>query len=471
MIRVAPGSEGKVIVCPNCEKSAREALLVQREYLCPACGFEVAYTDAAPNGSVRGILGYVKIPGEIVHDRYRIERVLGKGGFGTTYLAEDLKIAGKWRAVKEIPQRLFEDQEANLLGRLRHPAIPDIIDRYHEKDMVYLVLEFGGKRTLATQCAQAGGRIALEVGLPWMRQLCDVLEYLHLQDPPVIHRDLKPANVLLDDRDHVMLIDFGIAKASHSAGTTRILARAVSHGFSSPEQVLGTGTDVRSDVYGFGATFYYLLTGRTPTPAHERLAGRDLPSPSALAPGLPPEVDAMLLSCLSLNAAQRPSSARELGAMLNVLEQTSLYGSTFASRTTVSDPAQMGAVRPQTWGPIPGIKISGAGATSADDGRITGNWRKWAKLGGFILIGAIVIIAIANGIQRYMESQQSGEEPRRPTATEGESPTTTLPDSALTAPTSVPKKPTIEDAPPPKSPLSPDRPRRNPNPRSSVRNK
>src|SRR4029077_6798702 len=120
--------------------------------------------------------------------------------------------------------------------------------------------------------------------LRWMRQLCDVLSYLHELDPPVVHRDLKPENILLDERDRIMLIDFGIAKASGDFAVTRTVARSSSHGFSPPEQVLGAGTDERSDVYSLGATMYALLTGKAPPPAHERVAGSELAPPRSLAP-------------------------------------------------------------------------------------------------------------------------------------------------------------------------------------------
>jgi serine/threonine-protein kinase len=105
-----------------------------------------------------------------------------------------------------------------------------------------------------------------------------------------------------------MLIDFGIAKQAADGTQTRALARAATHGFSPPEQAMGTGTDPRSDVYALAATFYALVTGTVPTPAHERVAGVELADPTTLVPELPASMGAALLQALSLNINRRPAS-------------------------------------------------------------------------------------------------------------------------------------------------------------------
>ncbi len=332
-------SEGhrSIRTCPHCGKAMDEPLLKQREYCCPVCGVEVAHRDIGPNGQVRGVIAYLKGADELLNDRYRIVRILGKGGFAATYLVEDLNIEGKRRAVKEIPEQFFDAGEVELLALLKHPAIPDVMDRFRSGGMIYLVLQFGGSATLASRCKELGGRVPLAKALPWMRQLCEILAYLHSQTPPVIHRDLKPENVLLDDHNHIMLIDFGIAKVADPTVATRVLGRACSHGFSPPEQVLGLGTETKSDLYSWGATCYYLLTGRVPTAAHERLAGRELQPPTALVPELPPEVDKVLLSSLHLNMDQRPPNARELITMLQPLEGGAAFVSPQTVRTVLLD--------------------------------------------------------------------------------------------------------------------------------------
>jgi serine/threonine-protein kinase len=305
--------------CPRCGNVNPGGGLVDREYRCGSCGLELAHLDMAANGAVRGVFGWLLQPGDVIADRYRIGSVLGKGGFGVTYLVEDLRVHGKKRALKEIPELLFDEHETRLLGRLQHPAIPDITDRLSADGMVYLVLEFGGSRTLRTEQERLGGRIPVAVLLPWAEQICDALTYLHAQQPPVVHRDLKPENVLLDDNNRVMLIDFGIAKESSPETVTRTLGRAVTHGFSPPEQVLGTGTDARSDVYALGAILYSTLTGQVPTPAHERVVGKILEPASHFAPEIPPLLDKVILQALELNINLRQQSIEELARVLGLV--------------------------------------------------------------------------------------------------------------------------------------------------------
>ncbi len=311
-----------VRLCPKCGHPARLDELVRTGYRCPACSFEMAYLDVTVSGSVRGVLGWVRREGEVVQDRYRIASVLGRGGFGTTYLVQDLLLSGKRRALKEIPLPLFDEAEAALLSRLDHPSIPDIIDRAVRDGMVYLVLEFGGARTLGSERKRLGGRIPLPTLIPLAHQLCKVLSFLHAQNPPIIHRDLKPDNILLDDQDHVMLIDFGIAKLDNPDEATRTLGRAVSFGFSAPEQITGAGTNQRSDIYSLGATIYFLLTGVHPPAINAQLAGKKLEPLSKFLPEVPPVLDKAVLRALELNPERRQQSVAEFARVFEELERT-----------------------------------------------------------------------------------------------------------------------------------------------------
>ncbi len=297
--------------CPGCGLANDVATLSRAEYRCRDCGMEIAHLDLSAQGVIRGVLGWLRAPGEVIRERYRISKVLGKGGFGATYLVDDLHLNNRHRAIKEVPEAMFDTEETTLLSRLNHPAIPDIIDRFNADGMVYLVLEFGGTKTLGSERKRLGGRIPYAKLAPWITQLCDVLGYLHAQNPPVVHRDLKPDNVLLDDHERVMLIDFGIAKQAKASEATRTMGRAATEGFSPPEQALGTGTDHRADIYALGATLYYLLTGVTPPGAGHRIAGATLEAPRALVPELPQEVDAALLRALELNVNLRQQSIEE----------------------------------------------------------------------------------------------------------------------------------------------------------------
>ena len=300
-------------VCPRCHTAYRRTSIQPPDYKCP-CGLELAYPKMSPSGEVNGVLGWLASPGTIVHQRYRVVQLLGRGGFGSTYLVEDQKLSNKRWALKEIPESLYDEHESRILSKLNHPSIPGITDREITAGMVYMVLEFGGSRTFETvRRAAPEKKISLSQIAPWVRQLCDVLAYMHAQTPPIVHRDLKPANVLLDDQDRVMLIDFGIAKEAIDSEQTRALGRAVTHGFSPPEQAMGSGTDARSDVYALGATIYYMLTAQRPPGARERIQGIEIALPSTLVPGIPPAIDRALLQALSLNPNERQQTVQEFG--------------------------------------------------------------------------------------------------------------------------------------------------------------
>ena len=345
--------------CPKCGATNLVSELPGREYRCGDCGTELAHLDTLATGAVRGVLGWLLESGTEVHERYRVAALLGKGGFGATYLVDDMRLHGKRRALKEVPELLFDEYETRLLGRLNHPAIPDITDRFTDNGMVYQVLEFGGDRTLRIEQERRGGRIPLFVLLPWIRQLCDALAYLHGQEPPVVHRDLKPDNILLDDNDRIMLIDFGIAKEAAPDTATRTIGRAVTQGFSPPEQVLGTGTDARSDVYALGAIMYHLLTGQMPPAAHERITGRLIEPLTASLPECPLLIQAAVMKALELNINLRQQSIAEFAESLDLV----LAGS--GSKPTVSIAGEIHASGPAATGGVvlPSVQLPSSRST------------------------------------------------------------------------------------------------------------
>jgi eukaryotic-like serine/threonine-protein kinase len=356
------GAEQSTYTCPKCGTTSSKDAVAKNDYQCSSCALQLAHLDLAPNGSVRGVLGWLREPGCLLNNRYRVNRVLGCGGFAATYLAEDLLLPGKYRAIKEIPAPQYDTHEAALLSRLRHPAIPDISDRFETDGMIYLVLAFGGDRNLETVRQQSGGIVTLAELIPWMLQLCEVLEYLHGRTPPVVHRDLKPENVLLDEHGRVVLIDFGIAKESDQSQMTHTLARAASYGFSPPEQVLGTGTDQRSDVYALGATLYMLLTGTMPPPAHARVAGKEIRSPRTLNPRISPRLDAAIMRALELNINRRQQSIAEFSVELKAASESNesseaagIFGS-----PTIPTPTAPAPVKAQATGaaPVPSISLN-----------------------------------------------------------------------------------------------------------------
>ncbi len=205
--------------------------------------------------------------GDMLGDRYRISALLGEGGMGSVYLADDLKLPGKKWAVKESlrPPGDFQTcmDEAEMLIRLNHPYLPNIVDFFppNRDGYSYLVVDYIKGQTLLDMFEKHNRNMPYRTVVKYAIQLCDLLHYLHHDAAtPIIYRDLKPSNVMVDDQDHVRLIDFGIArhfKSGQSSDTVQI----GTIGFAAPEQFEGRQTDHRTDLYNLGAMMYFLLSG------------------------------------------------------------------------------------------------------------------------------------------------------------------------------------------------------------------
>lgn len=200
------------------------------------------------------------------HNRYKIVSVLGKGGMGTVYLAEDLRLKGKRWAIKEIKikesgyQQFIE--EAKILISLEHPYLPKIIDYYQpsEEGFCYLVMDYINGRTLKELFERQELSINYERIIKYSIQLCVLFDYLHnKQKKPVIYRDLKPSNIIIDEFDNIRLIDFGIAR-KYKVGKQTDTIQLGTVKFAAPEQFEEKQTDQRADIYSLGALMYYLLS-------------------------------------------------------------------------------------------------------------------------------------------------------------------------------------------------------------------
>jgi len=226
-------------------------------------------------------------PSAIFHDRYRIQNPIGSGGMGNVYLAEDLRLKGKKWAIKEIAltqsgYQQFLD-EANMLIALNHPYLPNIVDYYppDEEGYCYLVMDYIQGETLLDVFEKEDRKLSYPRVIQYALQLSDLFDYLHNQQPkPIIYRDLKPNNVMIDEQDHVRLIDFGIAR-NYKEGKESDTIPLGTVGFAAPEQFEKKQTDHRSDIYTLGALMYFLLTeGNHYSIQQKSLAEirRDLPS-------------------------------------------------------------------------------------------------------------------------------------------------------------------------------------------------
>ncbi|GIL15492.1 MAG: hypothetical protein BroJett039_06650 [Chloroflexota bacterium] len=238
---------------------------------CSSCGNPLT-GSLPPASSLTGLLP----SNALLQSRYLILRKLGQGGMGAVYQANDTRLAGKLWAIKEMSDASLADpneranavaafqREAQLLANLDHANLPKVSDFFQEQGKHYLVMDFVQGQTLEAVVEATTGFLNETTVMEWMEQLCDVLDYLHTRQPPIIFRDLKPANIMLTPENKIKLIDFGIARLFRP-GKSKDTAQYGTIGFASPEQ-FGTGqTDARSDIYSLGVLLHHLLTRYDPS--------------------------------------------------------------------------------------------------------------------------------------------------------------------------------------------------------------
>ncbi|NJN17910.1 MAG: serine/threonine protein kinase [Oscillochloris sp.] len=277
-------------------------------------------------------------PDTLLQGRYRVERLIAQGGMGAVYRARDERlgntVALKQTLVTDPYLRAAFEREARLLAGLHHPALPMVSDHFAEGSDQFLVMQFIPGDDLATLLQQRGSPFTLGEVLPWVDRLLDALDYLHTQTPPIIHRDIKPLNLKLTKRGEIILLDFGLAKGSvgqpDAGQSTATAARSIfgyTPQYAPLEQIKGSGTDPRSDLYSAAATFYELLTGNPPPDALTRVAALVVNQPDplipaqVLRPGLPPALGGLLFQAMAMHPDQRPASAAVMRAALQAALQ------------------------------------------------------------------------------------------------------------------------------------------------------
>lgn len=259
---------------------------------------------------------------------YQVLRILGQGGMGTTYLAwnpTSTNAAGassskpQLLVLKEMnadlakvakAQELFE-REAHTLKTLHHPGIPQYYDFFMEAGKKYLAMELIHGQNLE-QLVYQTGPVTPARAIAWMLQTCDVLEYIHNQDPPLIHRDIKPANLILRTLDNrIVVLDFGAVKATGTAYVTRIGAE----GYCAPEQERGQPL-IQSDLYAIGPTLIFLLTGEAPLKFY-RLRGKGYRFDLDAVPTITPQLRKVIEQVTKHHPSDRYATAKELAAALS----------------------------------------------------------------------------------------------------------------------------------------------------------
>src|SRR5262245_32613482 len=295
-------------------------------------------------------------PNTLLQDRYLVMRLLGQGGMGAVYQATDRKfgnaVALKETFYNDLQLRKAFSHEARLLNRLRHAALPVVTDYFAIGERQFLVMQYiPGKdleQLLADRKAQGQGLFTSSQVLRWADQLLDALEYLHSQKPPIIHRDIKPQNLKLTPRGEVILLDFGLAKGivTHQSQVSQSI-RGYTPNYASLEQIRGTGTDARSDLYSIGATMYHLLTGEMPQDALTRIAAILMSQPdplksiSSMNPEVPVSVAQVIEKAMAAHPDQRYSSAAAMRQALRSVASSAPPASLHRAQTLTDEPVKV----------------------------------------------------------------------------------------------------------------------------------
>lgn len=205
--------------------------------------------------------------GSVLKNRYEIIAELAQGGMSTVYLARDKNLGSYW-AIKQVKNNGSVEVEAfkrevELLSTLNHSDIVRIVDRIEIGDGFFVCMDFIDGESLSKKISSEGPQKEKDV-IKWAKLLSDVLYYLHtVKENPIVYRDMKPDNIMITKTGRVKLIDFGIAKEC-IRGQVQTGPKVGTKGFAAPEQYKGAVLDERTDIYGLGATLYYLMTGRSP---------------------------------------------------------------------------------------------------------------------------------------------------------------------------------------------------------------
>ena len=265
--------------------------------------------------------------GEVLRERYRVQERIGQGGMGNIYLADDMRLEGRKCALKEVehdrnlPEKILTEardqflREATVLARLDHPNLPKVSDFFSIGEKDYLVMDYvPGKdlRTLMLEAKAHNTFLNERDTLDWASQIADALTYLHRQNPPIVHRDIKPSNLKITPDGLIKLVDFGLVKVlSPDEETITIIQGQGTVLYTPLEQYGGSEshTDVRSDIFAFGATLYHLLTNQPPMDARQRfLHPEGLPSPRKINPNISMRTEKAILWAMELHPDLRPES-------------------------------------------------------------------------------------------------------------------------------------------------------------------
>ena len=270
----------------------------------------------------------------VLMQRYRILEKIGEGGFGLVYKAIDKKnnmtVAIKQINVAALSMQEIIDvtdsynREITLLPKLQHHSLPRIYGYFTDEDHWYIIMEYINGKTLEETLAKAStGRLSVQQVLDIGMALCDVLAYLHAQQPSIIYRDIKPANIMITNKGAIYLIDFGTARR-YRADQSRDTGSLGSPGYAAPEQYGKAQTTPKTDIYGLGATLQTLLTGKEPL----EIATGGIPPDC----DIPTDLQRLIRQMMSRDASKRPYDMQVIGqALANTKKHLPAYQRWFVS--------------------------------------------------------------------------------------------------------------------------------------------
>ena len=300
--------------CAHCGRTAPHDAV-----FCPGCGHDLR------NKRPRLATGLLTANQRLHNQRYVVLQKLAQGGQSAVYLVSDVLDNGAKRAIKEMGEsniapgdreKAVNDffREAKMLHDLDHPALAKVYENFMEGQKYFLVMEYVDGHNLEDELIKVGRPLEWDRVVEWGMALCDVLQYLHGQQPPIIYRDLKPANVMLCRDGSLKLVDFGIARWLHPE-RTRDTAQLGTDGYAPLEQY-SARSEPRSDLYALGASLYHLLTGRVPESAPSRIAGSPLTLIREINSRVPEQVEHVVHRSLNVHARDRYENAAQMRSAL-----------------------------------------------------------------------------------------------------------------------------------------------------------
>ncbi|APC39543.1 serine/threonine-protein kinase [Clostridium estertheticum] len=254
--------------------------------------------------------------GDILDGKYEVIRTLGKGGMGVVYLCKNIILGNLW-AIKEVIQdkkNIDILTEANILKNLNHPGIRKIIDTFYSNNNLYMVQDYVDGQTLK-EYVKANGIIQIEKICRIVSDLCDIIGYLHNQNPIIIYRDIKPSNIMIMKSGKVVLIDFGISKVYKNDMSQDIdMICAGSNGYAAPEQYGSGKCCMQTDIYGIGMLIYFMVKGRTPYTGIEPLLDENY------GPEINNKLKKIIQKCVKIDINERYALVEDLKeAISNIL--------------------------------------------------------------------------------------------------------------------------------------------------------